>query len=575
MKISPGRKSVLFLVLVFLASAASAQIGSMVSNWSVPAYSGSASGAKGVKTEGDVTYPVLFVGFYPCRDVDTRGPAGPYGGPALTAGVPRNFSINTGAPCTGIAAGAVAYSLNITVTNTQGPGFILIYPQGGIQPVVSTVNYVAGQTIANAAIVPAGIGGGITVVAGVSGTDLIIDINGYFAANPINSGEPVTVVGSYGGGLLFGRNNNSSGYGVWGDGFAGGIGVYGTTTAVGGSTKAGVFGMSGDGIGTYGGSTNYNGVWASSTNLDAVAAFGGRDGGYFQGIRNGVAAVSTGTAFASGVYGAIKNDVNDTGGVFGQDSHFLPAYANVIGSAGVRGNGKNGVIGVTSTNVKEIGGVVGIMLNSTGGLTSFGVLGYSPTVAVQAFGSIVTTGAKDFVEPHPTDPGKMIAYVALEGPESGTYFRGTAQIVDGTAIIPVPDHFAMVTDSDGLTVQLTPVGAAASMYVVSEDLDQIVVRSNQDVTFHYQVNGIRHSLKDHRVIADNDVFLPRSADSKMPAVFLEAQKQRLIDNGTYNSDGTVNMVTAERMGWAKVWRERDEQAKASAAKPTTLSPERP
>ena len=46
---------------------------------------------------------------------------------------------------------------------------------------VSTVNYVAGQTIANAAIVPAGTGGGVTVIAGVSGTDLIIDINGYFA----------------------------------------------------------------------------------------------------------------------------------------------------------------------------------------------------------------------------------------------------------------------------------------------------------------------------------------------------------------------------------------------------------
>ena len=35
-------------------------------------------------------------------------------------------------------------------------------------------------------------------------------------------------------------------------------------------------------------------------------------------------------------------------------------------------------------------------------------------------------GAKYFVEPHPTDPTKMIKYVSLEGPESGTYFRGRA-----------------------------------------------------------------------------------------------------------------------------------------------------
>ena len=38
--------------------------------------------------------------------------------------------------------------------------------------------------MANAAVVPAGTGGGVTVVAGVSGTDVIIDINGYYAASP-------------------------------------------------------------------------------------------------------------------------------------------------------------------------------------------------------------------------------------------------------------------------------------------------------------------------------------------------------------------------------------------------------
>jgi hypothetical protein len=78
-----------------------------------------------------------------------------------------------------------AYSLNITVTNTLGPGFISIYPQGGAAPLVSTLNYLAGQTLANAAIVPAGTSGGITVVAGVSGTDLIIDINGYYSGGVV------------------------------------------------------------------------------------------------------------------------------------------------------------------------------------------------------------------------------------------------------------------------------------------------------------------------------------------------------------------------------------------------------
>jgi len=132
------------------------------------------------------TPPLHFVGLNPCRLVDTRGNgfSGQYGPPALTQGVPRNFVL-TG-QC-GISATAQAVSLNVTVTNTQGPGFILIYPQGAAQPTVSTLNYVAGQTIANAAVVPLGTGGGITVIAGVSGTDLILDTNGDYPAGVVTS----------------------------------------------------------------------------------------------------------------------------------------------------------------------------------------------------------------------------------------------------------------------------------------------------------------------------------------------------------------------------------------------------
>src|SRR5712692_8307189 len=125
------------------------------------------------------TSPLPLIAIAPCRIADTRGNGftGAYGPPSLPGGSPRNFTL-TG-QC-GIAGTAQAVSLNVTVTNTAGPGFILIYPQGGAQPVVSTLNYGAGQTVANAAVVALGTGGGITVVAGVSGTDLILDTNGYY-----------------------------------------------------------------------------------------------------------------------------------------------------------------------------------------------------------------------------------------------------------------------------------------------------------------------------------------------------------------------------------------------------------
>jgi hypothetical protein len=157
--------------------------------WSAPAKSiakGEVSPLNGEAVEAVPTPPLHFVGLTPCRLADTRGAGftGQYGPPALAQGVPRNFVL---AGQCGISATAQAASLNVTVTNTQGPGFILIYPQGGVQPNVSTLNYVAGQTIANAAVVPLGTGGGITVIAGVSGTDLILDTNGDYRAGVVTS----------------------------------------------------------------------------------------------------------------------------------------------------------------------------------------------------------------------------------------------------------------------------------------------------------------------------------------------------------------------------------------------------
>ena len=194
---STCRLFVVTAALVFSVSLARGQAGpgpyglvGKIANWPAPAdWSPPARPVSGQEREAGVrmeaveglpTSPLPFIGITPCRIADTRQAEFPtgYGPPALTAGEPRSL-ILTGR-C-GIPSQAAAVSLNVTVTNPQGPGFILIYPQGAGQPDVSTLNYVAGQTIANAAVVPLGAAGGITVIAGVSGTDLLLDTNGYYA----------------------------------------------------------------------------------------------------------------------------------------------------------------------------------------------------------------------------------------------------------------------------------------------------------------------------------------------------------------------------------------------------------
>ena len=125
-------------------------------------------------------YPVT-----PCRITDTRSTAGPFGGPSMTAGQTRSFTIPS-AGC-GIPASAQAYALNMTVVPPGPLSFLTTWPAGQAQPVVSTLNAFTGAVTANAAIVPAGSSGAVSVYV-THQTDLLIDINGYFAP-PGSPGE--------------------------------------------------------------------------------------------------------------------------------------------------------------------------------------------------------------------------------------------------------------------------------------------------------------------------------------------------------------------------------------------------
>ena len=82
----------------------------------------------------------------------------------------------------GVPPSAHAISANLTVTQGATGGHITVHPWGTSTPLASSVNYRAGQTRANNAVVPLGVAGDIAVFAGLpSGTvHFILDINGYF-----------------------------------------------------------------------------------------------------------------------------------------------------------------------------------------------------------------------------------------------------------------------------------------------------------------------------------------------------------------------------------------------------------
>ena len=114
----------------------------------------------------------------PCRVLDTRELGGPTLGAPLSCGTERKFAV---AGKCGVPSSAKAVSLNLTGTGSTAQGNLRLFAAGTPAPLVSNLNYTAGQTRANNAVAPLGDGGQISVLCAPSGTThVVLDVNGYF-----------------------------------------------------------------------------------------------------------------------------------------------------------------------------------------------------------------------------------------------------------------------------------------------------------------------------------------------------------------------------------------------------------
>jgi hypothetical protein len=119
-----------------------------------------------------------FYGTAPCRIADTRNAPGALAGPAMGAGESRSFPMNASA-CN-VPAAARAYLLNVTTVPPGSLGYLTLWPTGLPTPLVSTLNSIDGTIVANAALVPAGPDGSISVYV-TNPAHVVLDMSGYFA----------------------------------------------------------------------------------------------------------------------------------------------------------------------------------------------------------------------------------------------------------------------------------------------------------------------------------------------------------------------------------------------------------
>jgi hypothetical protein len=155
------------------------------------------------------TNPLSFVAIAPCRLVDTRSttvPAFPvgFGWPSLLPSLPRNVPLpgSCGLPTN---PPPQAYSLNVTVVPIAGAspsgGFIVVYP-GIAGPAPGPLPFFAslvwqGSTVylSNAVIVASNPTDGSIYLDSNVRTDIVIDINGYFAAPTDSNAGANTALG--------------------------------------------------------------------------------------------------------------------------------------------------------------------------------------------------------------------------------------------------------------------------------------------------------------------------------------------------------------------------------------------
>jgi Cysteine-rich secretory protein family len=154
-------------------------------NWTFSVNQAAATGATApVPVASPTAAATGFAPLSPSRIVDTRSATG---ATRLAAGTLTRIQI-TGQG--GVPASAKAVLANVTAVGPSGPGFLTMWNCSAAQPEVSTLNFSANETVANAATVPLDDSGRLCAYSNVS-TDLLIDVGGYYATSATGRYMPV------------------------------------------------------------------------------------------------------------------------------------------------------------------------------------------------------------------------------------------------------------------------------------------------------------------------------------------------------------------------------------------------
>lgn len=132
----------------------------------------------------------FFHGVTPTRIVDTRDGTGGSATP-WTAGSPRSVPIagRAGLPTTGVSA----VVMNVTVVGSTAASHLTVWPDDPFipMPTASSINFTAGQTVANLVTVPVGAAGAVRIATNTGAVHVVIDVVGWYDGTAGSRYRPV------------------------------------------------------------------------------------------------------------------------------------------------------------------------------------------------------------------------------------------------------------------------------------------------------------------------------------------------------------------------------------------------
>ncbi len=178
---------------------------------------------------------------------------------------------------------------------------------------------------------------------------------------------------------------------------------------------------------------------------------------------------------------------------------------------------------------------------------------------------------KSFVIDHPLDDDRHLVHGALEGPEGAVYYRGSAKLSAGRAVVELPHYFEALTLEEGRTIQLTNVDGFDRLAVKTQDGRRIfdgrfvVVAEDprSEQAFDWQVMAVRADV-------DELVVEPLRADVDVRA-FGEGELEVLAHRGALDAGAVFEREIAADAGDVEVERLVDLELELELSRPEVVA----